>query len=141
MSDLISIINEARDLNIDIIENNNSIILKESTCLYDIWGMGCGELKIFDELTKPYFDDVIKINRYLYPENDDDEIEEESYDEAGFHDMSCSKLIEIFKENNKVDIYFTLMQGEKFVVDNFTLKEEKDYLNLLDWVDFLYKVW
>lgn len=138
MSDLKRIINKARELNINVIDNCNSILLKEKTCLYDIWGMNCGELKIFDELTKPYFDDAIKINRDLYPENDDDEIEEESYEEAGFYDMSCSKFIEIFKENNNVSVYFTLMQGEKFVVDNFTLKEEKDYLNLLDWVDFLY---
>lgn len=140
MNDLERIINKARELNINVIDNCNFILLKEKTCLYDIWGMGCGELEVFDELTKPYFDDAIKINRDLYPENDD-EIEVESYEEAGFYDMSCCKVIEIFKKNNKVNIYFTLMQGEKFVVDSIVLEEEKDYLNLLDWVDFLYKVW
>lgn len=140
MIDLEEIINKAEKLNINIINKNNSVILKEKTCLYDIWGMSCGDSELFEKLSEPYFKEAKQIQRN-YNEDYEDDISDESYSQAGFYDSSCFKIIKITKNNKfyNIEVYFLLPQGEKFIVDKFVLKEEKDYNNFIKWFEYLFE--
>lgn len=142
MININELLKEAESINVKVINTEKSILLKETTCLYDIWAMDCGDSKVFNELTQPYFDDAEEINKDLFPEKDDD-IEEESYGESGFYDPSCFKIIELIRYNGtyKVNVYFILLQGEKFTVDDFILEKEEDFNNLLEWFNYFYKEW
>lgn len=139
MINLEEIINKARELNINVIDNCNSILLKEKTCLYDIWGMCCGDSELFEKLSEPYFKEAKQIQRDY--NEDEDDISVESYSQAGFYDMSCFKVVDITKNNKfyNIEIYFLLPQGEKFIVDKFVLKEEKDFDNFIEWFEYLFE--
>ena len=139
----------AKKLNTNIVINNNeSTLLKESICLYDIWSMGCGDSELFEKLSEPYFKEAKQIQNdynkdYGDYEDYEDDISDESYSKAGFYDLNCFKIINITKNNEfyNIEVYFLLPQGEKFIVDKFVLKEEKDYENFIEWFEYFFKEW
>lgn len=148
MFDIDKLLKDAENIGVKVINTEKSIILKETTCLFDIWAMGCGDTEKFDELTKSYFDNVKEMNKNYYKNNEFDICNEgaisfENYSKAGFYDPSCFKIIELIRYNGtyKVNVYFILLQGEKFIVDDFVLEKEEDFNNLLEWCDYFYKEW